>query len=161
MAHYCPSASCVYKHIPQGPPGFSLLSWNVSVIIATIASLAGVVIGAAIGPWLQYRSDLRRLFHEALGALAMVAASQNYPSKVVPGGIDDPNASAELVHRMHDEFIAALLDARRALALVTPLCPEVRPYLNHWQDVQQRSVMQELEQILLRGLRRRLRIPIR
>lgn len=130
-----------------------------SAIVAAVASLVGVVIGVVLNPWMQGRAETRKVFGDAMSALALVAAAQSYPATTGVEGNVDPDASAELRRLMHGEFIAAMLEARRALAQVSPLCPGVRPFLPRWKDVQSAEVQSELETILRRGLRRRLYAP--
>jgi hypothetical protein len=132
-----------------------------STVVVAVAPLVGVVIGALLTPWVQGRAEIRRTFQDAIGALALVAASTNYPIKTGPGGVEDPAASADLQRRMHEEFISSLLEARRALAKVAPLCPEIVPFLTRWQDVQVPAEQVRLSAILNRSLHRRLGISLR
>jgi hypothetical protein len=124
-------------------------------IVAAIASLVGVVIGGGLASWLQHRAEIRKIFFDAMAGIAQVAAAQTWPSKSAPGGIEDPDLSAELSRRMHDEFVAALLEARRTLAVASSICPELRSYLPRWSvavmSPDERAV---LEEILKRGIRR-------
>jgi hypothetical protein len=126
-----------------------------SAIIAVIGSLVGVVIGGWLTPWLQSRAEVRKIFFDALAAMAQVAAASNWPSKSAPGGVEDRDLSAELSRRMHDEFVSSMLEARRTMAIASALCPELRDYLPKWSVVlQSEEDRAEIERLLKRGIRR-------
>jgi hypothetical protein len=126
-----------------------------SVIVAAVASLVGVVIGAGLASWLQRRAEIRKIFFDAMAGIAQVAGAQTWPSKSAPGGIEDPELSAELSHRMHSEFVDALVEARRSLGVASAICPELRSYLPRWSEaVMSPSERADLEEILKRGIRR-------
>ena len=126
-----------------------------TVIVAALAPLLGVVLGAELPSWLQRRAEVRKIFFDAMTGLAQVAAAQNWPSKSAPGGIEDPELSAELSHRMHEQFVESLLEARRALGVASTICPELRSYLPRWSEaVTSADERAELEGALKRGIRR-------
>jgi len=131
-------------------------------IVAAIASLAGVVIGGGLTSWLQHRAETRKIFLDAITAIAQFSAAQNWPTRSSTEGTEAPELSAELSRRMHSEFVASLSDARRTLATASALCPELRSYLPRWpQAMMSPEDRTELEEILARELRRAVFSPLR
>lgn len=56
-----------------------------SVIVTAIAALVGVVLRAALPSWLQRRTEIRKIFFDALAGLAKVAVTETWPTKSAPG----------------------------------------------------------------------------
>lgn len=129
-------------------------------LIAAVASLAGVVIGGGLSAWLQRRAEIRKILAEARGAVAQVTYAQIYPKSTGIDGCYDPTASDEMRERMHDEFVESLVAVRRALAALTPYCPDLPDKLGpQWWLVQSPDKAADVQEILKAGLRRALWKP--
>lgn len=127
----------------------------VAAVVAVIGSLVGVVIGGCLTPWLQSRAEIRKIFFDAIAAMAQLEAAQNWPTTAAPDGVEDKELSAELSLSMHREFVAAMVEARRSLATATALCPELRQYLRRWsQAFQSEGDRAAIDLLLKRGIRR-------
>lgn len=132
-----------------------------STLTAVAGSLIGVILGAGLSSWHARRAEVRKLFLDAMRALSFASVAHWIATKTSVGNVRkaDRGASDHLTQRMHDEFVDALLELRKALAAVAPLCPEVASYLKrwNWEEVQSEEVQEDLQRALRRGLRRELR----
>jgi hypothetical protein len=127
----------------------------VAAIVAVIGSLVGVVIGGWLTSWLQSRAEIRKIFFDAISAMAQVEAAQNWLITSVPMGLEGREANTELSRRMLDEFVTAVPEARRALAIASAFCPELRDYVNSWPEAfQSAEDRAAIEMLLKSGIRR-------
>lgn len=98
------------------------------------------------------------MFFDALAALSEVTMATKFPRTRTVDGVEDKEGSEELQRRMRDDFFEALREARRALAVAAPLCPDLVQYFPNWSDeIQSPQSQAEIQAILRRGLRRALR----
>lgn len=128
----------------------------VAAIVAVIGSLIGVMIGAWLTPWLQSRAEIRKIFLDALGAVAQLDAAQNWLVSSVNEGFDGLELNTELSHRRLDEFGTSIITAQRTLAIASTRCPELREYLHRWSEAFQSAEDRAAIEALLKSSLRRL-----
>jgi hypothetical protein len=134
-----------------------------NVIVGAIVPLASVLLGAGLTYWLNVRSRQRTyvedLFNQAIAAVAVAEASQNYVRH-----IGQPEQLSEHDHQeMVREITKAAVEnaarkaaeAREALARVLEFEPRVRPYYLDVSAAVQRA--DEVIAVLTEGRERRAR----
>jgi hypothetical protein len=122
--------------------------------------LLGVVIGGSLNSWLSRRAEIRRVFLNAMEAVAYLATAQAIGTKTsyTHAAEAHPDRSAALEDRLHNEFIEALFAVRKALAAAVPFSADLEQYLPRWLSLQEPDVQLQVQKSLRAGLRRAMRI---